>query len=101
MGRYSFVAVGAAGAMEQTFGSTCHGAGRNLSRHAALRELRGISVADQLAAAGIVVRAERYDLLAEEASLAYKDVATVVDVAEGAGLIRRVARLRPLVVIKG
>lgn len=101
MGRYSYVAVGAPGAMEEAFGSTCHGAGRNLSRHAALRELRGVSVADQLAGAGIIVRAERYDLLAEEASIAYKDVATVVDVAEGAGLIRRVARLRPLAVIKG
>jgi len=101
MGRYSFVAVGAPGAMEGTFGSTCHGAGRNLSRHAALRELRGVSVADQLADAGIVVRAERHDLLAEEASIAYKDVATVVEVAEGAGLIRRVALLRPLAVIKG
>ncbi len=101
MGRYSYVAVGAPGAMERTFGSTCHGAGRNLSRHAALRELRGVSIADQLARAGIVVRAERYDLLAEEASLAYKDVATVIDVAEGAGMVRRVARLRPLAVIKG
>jgi tRNA-splicing ligase RtcB len=101
MGRYSFVAVGAPGAMESTFGSTCHGAGRNMSRHAALRELRGVSVADQLARAGIVVRAERYDLLAEEASIAYKDVATVVEVAEGAGLVRRVARLHPLAVVKG
>ncbi|MFZ5855020.1 MAG: RtcB family protein [Chloroflexota bacterium] len=101
MGRYSYVAVGAPGAMEQTFGSTCHGAGRNLSRHAALRELRGVSIADQLERAGILVRAERYDLLAEEASLAYKDVATVIEVAEGAGLVRRVARLRPLAVIKG
>ncbi len=101
MGRYSYVAVGAPGAMEQTFGSTCHGAGRNLSRHAALRELRGVSIADQLERAGILVRAERYDLLAEEASLAYKDVATVIEVAEGAGLVRRVARLRPLAVVKG
>jgi tRNA-splicing ligase RtcB len=101
MGRYSFVAVGAPGSMELTFGSTCHGAGRNLSRHAALRALRGVRVDDELANEGIVVRAERRDLLAEEASLAYKDVAQVMDVAEGAGLIRRVARLRPLVVVKG
>ncbi len=101
MGRYSYVAVGAPGAMARTFGSTCHGAGRNLSRHAALRELRGVRVDDELAREGIVVRAERHDLLAEEASLAYKDVAEVVDVAEGAGLVRRVARLRPLVVVKG
>jgi len=101
MGRYSFVGVGAPGAMRESFGSTCHGAGRRLSRHAALRQLQGIDVARQLAGEGIIVRAERADLLGEEASLAYKDVSEVVDVAEGAGLMRRVARLRPLVVIKG
>jgi len=60
-----------------------------------------VDVVGSLAAQGIVVRAERRDLLAEEASIAYKDVDTVVEVSEGAGLIRRVARLRPLVVIKG
>ena len=101
MGRYSFVAVGAPGAMERSFGSTCHGAGRDLSRHAAVRELRGVDVAAELAREGIVVRAQRPDLLAEEAAPAYKDVATVVEVAAGAGLIRPVARMRPLAVIKG
>ena len=101
MGRASYVAVGAPGSMERSFGSACHGAGRNLSRHAAVRALRGVDVVGSLAAQGIVVRAERRDLLAEEASIAYKDVDTVVEVSEGAGLIRRVARLRPLVVIKG
>ncbi len=101
MARYSFVAVGAPGAMELSFGSTCHGAGRDLSRHAATRELRGVDVAAQLAHEGIVVRAQRPDLLAEEAAPAYKDVASVVEVAAGAGLIRPVARLRPLIVIKG
>ena len=101
MGRYSFVAVGAPGAMEQSFGSTCHGAGRDLSRHAAIRELRGVDVGAELARAGIEVRAQRPDLLAEEATLAYKDVAEVVAVAAGAGLIRLVARMRPLAVIKG
>ena len=101
MGRCSFVAVGAPGAMGETFGSTCHGAGRNLSRHAAIRALRGVDVARQLARQGILVRAERHDLLAEEASLAYKDVERVVAAAEGAGLIRSVARLRPLAVVKG
>jgi tRNA-splicing ligase RtcB len=101
MGRYSFVGVGAPGAMSESFGSTCHGAGRSLSRHAALRKLRGVDVARQLGREGIIVRAERADLLAEEASLAYKDASEVVDVAEGAGLMRRVARLRPLVVVKG
>ena len=101
MGRCSYVAVGLPGAMEASFGSACHGAGRNLSRHAALRELRGVDVAAGLAARGIIVRAERHDLLAEEASIAYKDVEAVVEVTEGAGLARRVARLRPLAVIKG
>jgi tRNA-splicing ligase RtcB len=101
MGRASFVAVGAPGAMAETFGSSCHGAGRNLSRHAAIRALRGVDVAAQLRAEGIEVRAERRDLLAEEASLAYKDVEAVVETSVRAGLVRSVARLRPLAVIKG
>jgi tRNA-splicing ligase RtcB len=101
MGRASWVAVGAPGSLGRSFGSACHGAGRALSRHAAVRTLRGVDVARSLAAEGIVVRAERRDLLAEEASIAYKEVDTVVEVSEGAGLIRRVARLRPLAVVKG
>jgi tRNA-splicing ligase RtcB len=101
MGRRSEVAVGAPGALLDSFGSTCHGAGRRLSRHAALRQLRGVDLVGDLRARGIVVRAERHDLLAEEASLAYKDVDTVTRVAERAGHIRRVATLRPLIVIKG
>ena len=101
MGRCSMVAVGRPGAMEETFGSTCHGAGRRLSRHAALRQLRGIDLIGELRQAGVVVRAQRRDLLAEEASLAYKDVEAVVRVAAGAGHIRPVARLRPLAVAKG
>jgi tRNA-splicing ligase RtcB len=101
MGRASFVAVGLQGAMAETFGSTCHGAGRSLSRHAAARQLRGVDLRSQLGRAGIVVRAERMDLLAEEASLAYKDVEAVVRVAAGAGHIRPVVRLRPLAVVKG
>jgi tRNA-splicing ligase RtcB len=101
MGRHSFVAVGAAGSMTESFGSTCHGAGRAMSRHAALKALRGVDVAGQLAIDGVIVRAERPSLLAEEASLAYKDVTDVVRVAQTAGQLRRVARLRPLVVIKG
>src|SRR3989304_10443194 len=96
MGRSSSGGGGPAGARAAAFGSPCHGAGRNLSRHAAIRELRGVDITAELAAQGIVVRAERHDLLAEEASLAYKDVAAVVEVAEGAGLIRRAARLRPM-----
>ena len=101
MGRHSFVAVGLPGAMAETFGSTCHGAGRSLSRHAALRKLRGVDLVAELRRQGIIVRAQRRDLLAEEASLAYKDVEAVVRVAAGAGHIQPVARLRPQVVIKG
>ena len=101
MGRASYVAVGAPGSLERSFGSSCHGAGRQMSRHAATRSLRGHDIAAELAQQGILVRAERRDLLAEEASPAYKDVERVVAVSAAAGLIRAVARLRPLVVIKG
>jgi tRNA-splicing ligase RtcB (3'-phosphate/5'-hydroxy nucleic acid ligase) len=101
MGRHSYVAVGAPGSMTEAFGSTCHGAGRALSRHAALRQTRGTNLVRQLAGEGIIVRAERPKLLGEEASLAYKDAAEVVGVAQRAGLLRAVARLAPLVVIKG
>lgn len=101
MGRHSFVAVGAPGALAASFGSSCHGAGRAMSRHAAHRALRGTDVAAELGRLGIEVRAERPDLLSEEASIAYKDVETVLEVSAGAGLVRSVARLRPLAVIKG
>ena len=101
MGRYSYVLVGAPGAMRETFGSTCHGAGRVLSRTAAVRAARGRSIADELRARGIVARAGGRESLAEEMSEAYKDVRNVVDVVERAGLSRVVARLRPLGVVKG
>jgi len=101
MGRYSYVAVGLESAMHETWGSVCHGAGRVQSRHAAKRMLRGVNVAKRLEARGIIVRAQNPRLLAEEASEAYKDVATVVDVLEAAGIARKVVRLRPLAVIKG
>ncbi|HEY3107877.1 MAG TPA: RtcB family protein [Chloroflexota bacterium] len=101
MGRYSFVAVGTAGAMADTFGSICHGAGRNLSRNAAKRSLAGVDVAAELKKRGILVRTPTPSGLAEEASVAYKDVANVVDVCERAGIARKVVRLRPRVVIKG
>ena len=101
MGRHSIVAVGAEGSMAETFGSTCHGAGRRLSRHQALRDTRGTDIAAQLRQEGIIVRAERPRLLGEEASVAYKDVEEVASIAERAGHLRRVARLRPLVVVKG
>jgi tRNA-splicing ligase RtcB len=87
--------------MAATFGSTCHGAGRLLSRTAAVRAARGRSIATELRARGIVARASGRDSLAEEMPEAYKDVRRVVEVVERAGLSRVVARLRPLGVVKG
>jgi tRNA-splicing ligase RtcB len=101
MGRYSYLAVGTQRAMEETWGSTCHGAGRTRSRGAAKRLLAGVDVAKRMAAQGIVVRAQNPRALAEEASEAYKDVADVVEVLEHAGISRRVARMVPVGVIKG
>ncbi|MFQ5933170.1 MAG: RtcB family protein, partial [Dehalococcoidia bacterium] len=101
MGRYSFVAVGTAGAMEETFGSTCHGAGRKESRGGARRLLKGVDITQRLASKGIIVKAGSRAGLAEEASEAYKDAAKVVDVAHQAGISRRVVRTRPIGVIKG
>jgi tRNA-splicing ligase RtcB len=101
MGRYSFVLAGEAGAMQRTFGSSCHGAGRVLSRTAALKAARGRRIDSELRRDGIEVMAHGYRTLAEEMSEAYKDVADVVDVIAGAGISRRVARLEPLGVIKG
>ncbi|MBI4339294.1 MAG: RtcB family protein [Chloroflexi bacterium] len=101
MGRYSYLAVGTQRAMEVSFGSTCHGAGRAESRGAARRALKGRDIQRELEAQGIIVMAASRGDLAEEASRAYKDVANVIDAAEGAGLCRKVARMRPLGVVKG
>jgi tRNA-splicing ligase RtcB len=101
MGRYSFLAVGTRQAMEETWGSTCHGAGRVQSRGAAKRMLEGVDVAARMAEQGIIVRAQNMRALAEEASEAYKDVANVIDVLEHAGISRKVARMKPIGVIKG
>ncbi|MBI4286017.1 MAG: RtcB family protein [Chloroflexi bacterium] len=101
MGRCSYVAVGTERAMRETFGSTCHGAGRLQSRHAAKRSQRGSEVAQALAARGIIVKADSMGSLAEEASEAYKDVTQVVDVVHKAGISRKVARAVPMGVIKG
>jgi len=101
MGRYSYLAVGQPAAMRETWGSTCHGAGRVKSRHEAKRVLKGVDIAGRLAELGIMVRCHNRAALAEEASEAYKDVANVVDVLERAGISRNVARMRPLGVIKG
>jgi tRNA-splicing ligase RtcB len=101
MGRYSYVLAGTAKAMQDTFGSSCHGAGRLLSRGEALRRGRGRSIARELAARGIEVISRGKKTLAEEMSDAYKDVAQVVAVMHGAGISRLVARLEPMGVIKG
>ncbi len=101
MGRYSYVLVGTERAMEETFGSTCHGAGRRQSRAAAKRHLHGRDVLESLGAHGITVRTDSLAGLAEEAPQAYKDVASVVKVAHGAGISRIVARTKPIGVIKG
>ena len=101
MGRYSFVLAGTAKAMTDTFGSSCHGAGRLLSRGEALRRGRGRSIARELADRGIEVISRGKKTLAEEMSEAYKDVARVVAVMDGAGISRLVARLEPMGVIKG
>jgi tRNA-splicing ligase RtcB len=101
MGRYSYVCVGTERAMEETFGSSCHGAGRLLSRGAALKRGRGRSIARELADRGIEVISRGKKTLAEEMSEAYKDVADVVGVMDRAGISRLVARLRPMGVIKG
>jgi tRNA-splicing ligase RtcB len=87
--------------MAQTFGSTCHGAGRVMSRAQAKREIRGEKLKAELESQGIVVRAGSMAGLAEEAPRAYKDVSRVVEVVHHAGIAKKVARLRPIAVIKG
>jgi tRNA-splicing ligase RtcB len=101
MGTASYVLIGTTGSMEQTFGSSCHGAGRVMSRSQAKREVRGEKLRDDLNAQGIVIRAGSMPGLAEEAPQAYKDVSRVVEVVHRAGIGRKVARLEPLAVIKG
>ncbi|NQT18106.1 MAG: RtcB family protein [Planctomycetes bacterium] len=101
MGRQSFVLVGAPASMQQTFGSTCHGAGRMMSRSAALRQTRNRNIARELEDKGIVIRAKGRKTLGEEFSEAYKDVGEVVNVMHNAGIALKVARLRPIAVIKG
>jgi tRNA-splicing ligase RtcB len=101
MGTSSFVLAGQTGSIELAFGSTCHGAGRRLSRTGARKEVSGSELRRELEAEGIVVRSASNKGLAEEAPLAYKDVERVVDVVERAGLSKRVAQLVPIGVIKG
>ncbi len=101
MGRYSFVLIGLEAAMRETFASSCHGAGRLLSRSAAKKQARGRDLPAELKALGVTVRAHSRGGIDEEMPAAYKDVAEVVNVMEAAGVTKRVARLRPLAVIKG
>ncbi|MEJ2216116.1 MAG: RtcB family protein [Gemmatimonadota bacterium] len=101
MGRYSYVLVGTPGAYRETFGSTCHGAGRRMSRRQAKKVARGRDLRVEFEEQGIQVRASSFGTVAEEIPEAYKDVAGVVDVVDRAGIGRKVARLRPAGVLKG
>jgi tRNA-splicing ligase RtcB len=101
MGRYSFVLLGKETAMRETFGSSCHGAGRTMSRTKAKHEARGRDLYSELAQLGVIVRARSRSGVAEEMPAAYKDVAAVVEVMEAAGVTQKVARLKPFAVIKG
>jgi tRNA-splicing ligase RtcB len=97
----SYVLVGTEKAMEETFGSTCHGAGRVMSRSEAKRGIRLHDIEHDLGADGIAFRARSRGTLVEEAPEAYKEIDQVVNVVHGAGISRKVARLKPLAVIKG
>lgn len=101
MGRYSYVLVGTEASMRETFGSTCHGAGRLMSRTAAVKAARGRQIVRELESKGILARATGRNALEEEMSEAYKDVRDVVEVVEKFGISKKVAKLRPIAVIKG
>jgi len=101
MGRYSFVAVGCQKAMDETFGSTCHGAGRVKSRHKALREGKGRDLFAEMKRMGVFVQARGRRTVAEEMPSAYKDVADVMEAMHKSGISRKVAKLKPIGVIKG
>ena len=101
MGRASWVLVGQPGSMEKTFGTTCHGAGRLLSRTAAVRDAGGRRIDRELEERGVIARAQSRKGLAEEQPHAYKNVDDVVEVVDAAGISKKVARMRPVGVIKG
>jgi tRNA-splicing ligase RtcB len=101
MGRASWVLAGEQGSMERTFGTTCHGAGRAMSRTAAVKDAAGRRIDKELEARGVIARAQSRRGLAEEQPNAYKNVDDVVEVVDAAGLSRKVARMRPIGVIKG
>jgi tRNA-splicing ligase RtcB len=101
MGTASYILVGTLEGMALSYGSACHGAGRSMSRHQAMKQWRGSEVIKELAGRGILIRSASYRGVAEEAPGAYKDVSAVVDAADQAKLARKVARLEPLVCVKG
>ena len=101
MGTGSYILAGTSESESRAFGSACHGAGRAMSRHQASRTWRGRQIVDDLAARGILIRSPSMRGVAEEAPEAYKDVAAVVDAADAAGLARKVARVEPLICVKG
>jgi tRNA-splicing ligase RtcB (3'-phosphate/5'-hydroxy nucleic acid ligase) len=101
MGRASFVLLGTEKAMKETFGSTCHGAGRLMSRHQAIKKAKGRAIWREMEDKGIIVRSSGRGILAEEMSEAYKNISDVVEVVHRAGISKKVARLRPMGVVKG
>src|SRR5215204_2812706 len=101
MGRYSFVLAGTEGAMSETFGSSAHGAGRKMGRKKAKRAAKGRNIRGELKDKGILIRAANRATIDEEMSEAYKDATEVVDTTDGAGIGKKIARLRPLIVVKG
>jgi len=101
MGTASYILAGTQQSETQAFSSACHGAGRSMSRHQATRQWKGRALVDELAARGIIIKSPSLRGVAEEAPGAYKDVSEVVDAADRAGLAKKVARLEPLIVIKG
>jgi len=101
MGSYSFVLVGQEQASYLSFGSSCHGAGRRMSRKKALKEFNGVNLIRDLKMKNITVMAGSVREVAEEAPLAYKDIDQVINVVDQVGIAKKVARLKPLIVVKG
>jgi tRNA-splicing ligase RtcB len=101
MGTGSYILAGTQASEQQAFSSACHGAGRAMSRHQATKKWHGRTLVDELASRGIIIKSPSMRGVAEEAPGAYKDVSEVVDAADKAGLAKKVARLEPLIVIKG
>ena len=101
MGRCSYVLVGTENAMQETFGSACHGAGRAMSRHKAMKAAKGRDIVKEMKEKGVTVRAQSRRTINEEIPEAYKDVSDVVAACEKAGILRKVVRLKPVACIKG